>query len=71
MKLATASEAWVSAATEAFLTGYGNATATEAGLLVAFEIEKACYEVAYEANNRPDWAWLPLDALERFARRSA
>jgi trehalose synthase-fused probable maltokinase len=64
-------EAWVAAATEAFLAGYGNATATEAGLLVAFEIEKACYEVGYEANNRPDWAWLPLEALERFARHSA
>ena len=26
------------------------------------EIEKACYEVRYEAANRPDWVWLPLEA---------
>ena len=64
-------EAWVSSATEAFLAGYGDVSAAEAGLLGAFEIEKACYEVRYEADNRPDWAWLPLDALERFARHSA
>ena len=30
-----------------------------------FELEKACYEVRYEANNRPDWVWLPLEAIER------
>jgi maltokinase len=35
------------------------------GLLRAFELEKACYEVHYEANNRPDWVWLPLAALRR------
>jgi maltokinase len=37
-------------------------------MLAAFELEKACYEVAYEANNRPDWVWLPLGALERQLR---
>ena len=31
----------------------------------AFELEKACYEVRYEANFRPDWTWLPLEAIER------
>jgi maltokinase len=36
-------------------------------LVRAFELEKACYEVRYEANNRPDWVWLPLEALERLA----
>ncbi len=34
-------------------------------LLRALELEKACYEVRYEANFRPDWAWLPLAAIER------
>ena len=33
----------------------------------ALEAEKACYEVRYEANNRPEWTWLPLEALERMA----
>ncbi|MBI2763998.1 MAG: hypothetical protein HYX54_09690 [Chloroflexi bacterium] len=59
--------AWVGMARAAFLSAYGGVSATEARLLDAFEIEKACYEVAYEANNRPDWAWVPLDALERLA----
>jgi maltokinase len=58
---------WLSAARAAFLDGYGGISPDEAPLLAAFEIEKACYEVAYEANNRPDWTWLPLEALERQA----
>ena len=49
----------------AFLEGYGGVAPDEAPLLAAFELENACYEVAYEANNRPDWVWLPLEALER------
>ncbi|MGE3578419.1 MAG: phosphotransferase, partial [Vicinamibacterales bacterium] len=30
-----------------------------------FELEKALYEVAYEANNRPDWVGIPLGAAAR------
>ena len=56
---------WLVDARQAFLDGYGGIAAGEAPLLSAFELEKACYEVAYEANNRPDWTWLPLEALER------
>jgi predicted trehalose synthase len=40
----------------------------EPDLLAAFELEKACYEVRYEANNRPDWLWLPLAAVERLGQ---
>lgn len=58
---------WVAVARAAFLDGYGGVREDEAALLAAFELEKACYEVVYEANNRPDWIWLPLDALERLA----
>jgi trehalose synthase-fused probable maltokinase len=58
---------WVAAARAAFLDGYGGVSQEEAPLLAAFELEKACYEVVYEANNRPDWVWLPLGALERLA----
>jgi len=36
-------------------------------LVEAFELEKACYEVRYEASNRPGWLWLPLAAVERLA----
>ncbi len=31
-----------------------------AGLLDAFMLEKAFYELAYELNNRPEWAGIPL-----------
>ena len=58
---------WVAAARRAFLDGYGGVSQEEEPLLAAFELEKACYEVVYEANNRPDWVWLPLGALERLA----
>jgi trehalose synthase-fused probable maltokinase len=56
---------WLKAARTAFLEGYGGIRAADRPLLAAFELEKACYEVVYEANNRPDWVWLPLEALER------
>ncbi len=60
-------EDWLAGAREAVIGAYGSISATEAGLLQAFELEKACYEVRYEASNRPDWLWLPLAALERIA----
>jgi predicted trehalose synthase len=56
---------WLADARTAFLGGYGPIGVEGTTLLAAFELEKACYEVAYEANNRPDWVWLPLGALER------
>ncbi|MFB6230187.1 MAG: phosphotransferase [Salinibacter sp.] len=33
--------------------------------LWAFLLDKALYEVRYELNHRPDWAWLPLRGLQR------
>ena len=59
--------AWLVEAREAFLSGYGDVSARDRLLLEAFEIEKACYEVRYEANNRPDWVWLPVGALQHLA----
>jgi trehalose synthase-fused probable maltokinase len=59
--------AWLADARSAFIGAYGGIGPDEAGLLDAFELEKACYEVRYEANNRPDWLWLPLAAVERLA----
>ncbi len=60
---------WLPVARAAFLDGYGEAAPSvpDPSLLRAFELEKACYEVRYEAANRPDWLWLPLDALSRLA----
>jgi predicted trehalose synthase len=60
-------DGWLAGARDAFIGAYGAPGATEAGLLQAFELEKACYEVRYEASNRPGWLWLPLAAVERLA----
>jgi maltokinase len=76
---ATAGAAWIDGwerdARAAFLDGY-LATAGRAPFLpddavstvravAAFEVEKAAYEVVYEANNRPDWIAIPLRGLVR------
>jgi trehalose synthase-fused probable maltokinase len=62
-----APEAWLADARATFLAAYGGEAIGHPDLLAALEAEKACYEVRYEANNRPDWTWLPLAALERLA----
>ena len=38
-------------------------------LVWLYLLDKALYEVRYELNNRPSWAWLPLDGLQRILRR--
>ncbi|HZS12016.1 MAG TPA: phosphotransferase [Nitrospirales bacterium] len=70
-------DAWDGLAMERFLAGYfGRARPgtvrflppTTAGVmhaLQAFLIEKAAYEIVYEANNRPDWVPIPLEGLRR------
>jgi maltokinase len=62
-------DAWLSDARLAFLAAYGGIGPGDEGLLEAFELQKACYEVRYEAGNRPEWLWLPLAAVERIADR--
>jgi trehalose synthase-fused probable maltokinase len=34
-------------------------------LLSLFEAEKAFYELAYELNNRPAWAWIPMRGISK------
>ncbi|MFN3817845.1 maltose alpha-D-glucosyltransferase [Blastomonas sp.] len=51
----------------AFLAGYYD-TAEPDPLLPVFLIEKAAYEICYEAANRPDWLGVPLAGLIRIAR---
>jgi maltose alpha-D-glucosyltransferase/alpha-amylase len=38
-------------------------------LLDLFLIEKAAYEIVYEASNRPTWLGVPLTGLNTLARR--
>jgi len=39
------------------------------GLLDFFLLEKAAYEVGYEAANRPAWLAVPMTGLARIAKR--
>jgi maltose alpha-D-glucosyltransferase/alpha-amylase len=68
-------ERWVS---RAFLSAYRDTMADSRilpsgtdfeQLLHGFMIDKALYELAYELNNRPDWARIPLHALVTLALR--
>ena len=68
-RTAGAPDGWLDAARAAFVHSYGGVDADLRPLLDAFELEKACYEIAYEANNRPAWIGLPLAAVERLAAR--
>lgn len=55
---------WVRRNQIAFLLGYGfDRSDAMVALLRAYEIDKAVYEVAYEADHRPDWIGIPLRAL--------
>ena len=60
---------WAEAAQEAFLDGYAGAAGRDprkdTALLAAFQLDKALYEVVYEARNRPTWLTIPTDAVVR------
>ncbi|WP_238706039.1 maltokinase N-terminal cap-like domain-containing protein [Serinicoccus marinus] len=62
--------AWATAARESFLDGYATGSGEDrreelTALLAALELDKALYEVSYEAQNRPDWVAIPVAAVRR------
>ncbi len=67
---AALSERWQQEAAAAFLAAYGaTAPRIAPGLLDLFLVEKAAYEIRYEAANRPDWISVPLRGLTELAAR--
>jgi maltose alpha-D-glucosyltransferase/alpha-amylase len=73
--IARRAEAWEREARQAFTAGYRNATVgasfvpeTEADfarVVSVFEVEKAAYEIVYEANHRPEWIAIPVRGFTR------
>jgi maltokinase len=65
--LAPVASDWVRRNAEAFCAGYAAAggpdPAAHETLLRALLLDKAVYEVRYEARNRPHWLSIPLESL--------
>ena len=70
---AAAASAWAATSRAAFTEGYASRSGIDLDanrtLLDAFEIDKALYEVVYEARNRPAWLSIPVDAIGRLVER--
>lgn len=74
IRIGALSRAWLFWASVAFVSGYRHAAGTAEfvpasdeefeRLLEACRLDKAVYELLYELNNRPDWVYLPLEALD-------
>lgn len=60
---------WAADSRRAYLDGYASVAGSEVEdfrlLLDAFELDKAVYEIAYEARHRPAWIPIPFSAVQR------
>jgi maltose alpha-D-glucosyltransferase/alpha-amylase len=80
-RIAAHAEAWRRMASAAFLASYRRTIAgtpghprTAAGadrLLALFLLEKACYEIVYEAANRPGWLCIPIRGVAALLDQNA